>query len=291
MNILAQPTISLEILHQLPIHCWAKNVTTLKEDIFIFCEQEGQQRIKVYDRNSMAEVTDIWLPATHLMNVLSFCSMSNCVYALLVDMEWECQSMLCITKDEGHKFHVSPWICDPELPDYSVSISVNGSLIFHSIQDGQTHGTLSVYDTDGSLLNKIMLTKVDPCFGTSPFDSVIHKSNGKLMLIYGNDESQIELAEIDAEGNVERNYKSSLTACGRLNFADTFGRIFITDACNRVELLDSEFNLLDSTGPRLNVGQNTLCKLHYYSERNEVVSIHFESSMSSVLTIFRFKEE
>src|SRR6218665_3578329 len=81
MNILAQPTISLDILHHLPINCRAQTVTTFKENIFILCSQEDQQGIKVYDRNSMAEVTNIWLPATHLRDMFS-CCISNCVYVL-----------------------------------------------------------------------------------------------------------------------------------------------------------------------------------------------------------------
>src|SRR6218665_1612154 len=88
MNILAQPTISLEILHQLPINCRAQTVTTLKENMFILCSQEDQQGIKVYDRNSMTEVTNIWLPATHLRDMFS-CCISNCVYVLCIDLAWD----------------------------------------------------------------------------------------------------------------------------------------------------------------------------------------------------------
>ena len=292
MNILAQPTISLEILHQLPINCRAQTVTTLKENMFILCSQEDQQGIKVYDRNSMTEVTNIWLPATHLRDMFS-CCISNCVYVLCIDLAWEHYSILRITKDGEHQFNVSPWICDPELPGCSLSVSVNFNLIAHSMRKGHTHWALSGYNTHGHLLNKIRLAKVDPFGGFLCFDRVIQKSNGNLILTYVNDDWQIELAEIDADGSVERRYKSSLTVGSGVNFADMSGRIVIANRHNGVELLDSEFNLLEVTGSYmyLNVGQNVLYKLHYNSERNEVVGTCDNSPMNSVITIFRFKEE
>ena len=56
------------------------------------------------------------------------------------------------------------------------------------------------------------------------------------------------LTEIDMTGRIIRQYESSLCEISSVKCADVHGRILICDRHNRMELLDSEFNLLDFTG-------------------------------------------
>lgn len=98
--------------------------------------------------------------------------------------------------------------------------------------------------------------------------------------------------EIDANGKIERQYKSSMSGSSCVNFADSSGRIIICDPRKRIELLDSELNLLDFS--RTEPYQEDIhvlgeChSIHYNSERNEVVDFRLAGRQSSVITIFRF---
>ena len=57
-------------------------------------------------------------------------------------------------------------------------------------------------------------------------------------------------------GRIIRQYQSSLGGRpSRVEFADIYGRILISDPDDRMELLDSEFNHLDFTGPHLVEGK------------------------------------
>lgn len=118
--------------------------------------------------------------------------------------------------------------------------------------------------------------------------SAIQKPNGSIVLVSYNYQYGRKLTEIDTTGSTVRQYQSSLSGDSGVSFADSDGRIVITDPNNRIELLDCEMNLLEYTGPQLN--QNQIPEdLHYNGERNEIVGI-CEDFPHSTLTIFRFRE-
>lgn len=94
-------------------------------------------------------------------------------------------------------------------------------------------------------------------------------------------------------GNVVRRYQAALGGETGVNFADIYGRIMITNKDSRLELLDSELNLLDFTGLQPHEGQFLVpYKLQFNSERNEIMCIfNFCNPFATFLYIFRFISE
>lgn len=94
------------------------------------------------------------------------------------------------------------------------------------------------------------------------------------------------------DGNIVRQYQSSLRGY-RVNIADNHGRILIVGRSNRMELLDSELNVLYFTGPKLPKHQLIIPdELHYDRLRNEAMGVHYDGLLESyVITTYRFTEK
>ena len=92
-----------------------------------------------------------------------------------------------------------------------------------------------------------------------------------------------------------RQYQSSSLGAVSVCNAGMYGRMLLIDRFNRIELLDSEFNFLDFTGPQLNESKYIYNPKtsHFNSERNELVAIVYDAAdyQNGRLTIFRFTEE
>src|SRR5688572_14708602 len=112
---LAQEKIRIEILQESLEYSCVLKVTTLKDDILMFCMHHDRDNvtsavsssfnIQVYDRNNMAVVKDvIALPENMRTEDIAACNVSNCVYVGLLDQnrELQCSSILRITRDEEH---------------------------------------------------------------------------------------------------------------------------------------------------------------------------------------------
>ena len=126
--------------------------------------------------------------------------------------------------------------------------------------------------------------------------SIIPKSNWNIVLV-SSVYRRTKLTEVDMNGSVLRQYKSSLNADRCVCQADKYGRMLITNQWNKMELLDSEYNLIDFTGLQMVGGCFSGTpfeehrKLHYNSERNEILTVVFDrNSPNGVLTIFHLKE-
>lgn len=282
----------MEILQGSSIPFYVHKVSALGDDIFALCKQGSQYIIKAYDRNNLAKVKDIYLPETHAVDFAA-CDVSNYLYVLAANMEFDCPSIYRIRKDAENKFHASVWIRILKLPLSRISVSVSGHLVFHSKGGGHIPSVLRIIDERGSLLNKILLSKVNPSFETRFGDSLIHKPNGNIILTSVNSKYQIELTEIDARGRIVRQHKPPLSGGSGVNFADAYGRVVITHTYNGVEVLDSEFNLLKVTVAPMSsrVQFKVPHIMHYNRQRDEVVGIYANSTTTSTLSIFRFKEE
>lgn len=149
---------------------------------------------------------------------------------------------------------------------------------------------MSIYNPNGSLQHKIVLSP--DIYGSRNIDNVIQKPNGNILLASVDDYCERGLTEIDMDGNIERQYMSSLGGSGAVNFVDSSGRIVITNTHNGIELLDSELNPLNFTGPQLNGGLLDFPNvLDYNRERNEAVGFCCCNKTNTVLTIFGFTEE
>lgn len=74
--------------------------------------------------------------------------------------------------------------------------------------------------------------------------------------------------------------------------ADNNGRMLLTDSFDRMELIDSEFNLMDFTGQLLDESRFTFPEeYHYNSDRNEIIAFPGVQNMQNrVLIIFHLTE-
>lgn len=251
--------------------------------------------ITVYNRNNMAaEVKYVRVQEGTRLQDIAGCSVSDCVYALGYREGILGGAMFRITKDEEHKFNISPFINDIGQASYSISVSTNGNLMILYDRRELNPARVSIYDAKGCLQHNMMLSPDILLSGI--WDNFIQKSNGNLVLVSKNQRGNKELIEIDATGSVIR--KSSLNFQNSVSSADTYGRFVISERDNGTKLLDSELNLLDFTGPHLNGGLFDFTGpnlnrgiLHYNCERNEVVSILCVSYVGDFLTIFRFTED
>lgn len=284
----AQKTNRLEVLHQCSIQFYVSKVCIIEDDIFLL---KSHNVIYVYNRNNMREVKNyIPIPLLHSEG-MEACSLSNWVYVLGAIEEWNRFSVLRITKGEDGEFNISPWINDLELLLPTLSVSAIGSLIILSMaRTDSDPSAVSVFNSNGSLQQKIMLFQ--DIYGSTYISRVIQRSNGHLVLVRHGDQSEAKLMEIDTTGSIVGQYQSSLSGGSCANFADIYERIMLIDSSNRIELLDSELNLIELTDP-LRVEGDVLFPnvLHYNVERNEAVCIHMVTIRNCALTIFRFIEE
>src|SRR6218665_1305304 len=298
----------------------------MKDEIFII---EHGNRIIVYNRNNFADVKDIIELSGHTPLDIAVCNVSNCVYVLVSATDYA-YSIFRITKNEWHQsgqFKSSPWITDIHMRVYPcISVSANGTVIVRSYPL-----MICAYKANGNFQQHVRLsTRSSPCIGCwcNPIQksngnfllacdkvhgykgaNAINETEAEEELdeieSTGSDDSETtdsdddyttefhvkELVEFDATGSVLQTCKSSPSirrsfGLGGVQMGDSAGRFVIAGTDNRIRLFDAEFNRLQFTGPRLIGG-----KLHYSSQRNEVVSVESNGHNSSLLTIFRFKEE
>jgi hypothetical protein len=141
-----------------------------------------------------------------------------------------------------------------------------------------------VYNVNGYLQHEIWLHA--DVYGS--FSKVIPKSNGNFVLVSTNDEWQTKLTEIDMTGAIQRQHQSSLSAFRGVCNAGIHGRLLLSEQLEKIELLDSDFNVLDFAGQgQMNKGQfKFFHELHYNSEGSEVVVVY-----DDVVCVFRFVEE
>lgn len=291
----------MEILHQCSIQLDVIKVVTTKDELFMLCRQQNNQDyvINVFDRNNMANPLKDVIPLPDICPWgMAACSLSNCVY--LLHMQWDeeehltWQRLLVLRiarEDETNQFNT--WTFTELRPSFAdISVSADGNLVILSKEDAPSNSEISVYAMNGSKQRGITLSPKNHNF--CYVFSAIQKSNGNILVVSANSLCETKVLEIDANERIVCQYQSSLLSGLSVGlFADTYGRIFITDWRNRMELLDSELNLLQFTGPRLIQEQVLFVyEMHYDRERNEIVRIDdTDNPAVTALTIFRFKEE
>lgn len=266
----------------------------MKDEIFLLCAlRRKDAAINVYDRNNMAEVKDvIQLPGLR-PDSISACSMSNCVYILNRNMNMDDHVSILLLARHDERWStaegLSTLIKDLYLPSAKLRVAGNGSLILSGVESKRLVA-IRVYDTNGSLQQKMCVPS--DIYWDSP---IIPKSNGHLVLVSSSINGQAHLTEMSMDGNIIRQYQSSLNSCHLkyISPEDKYGRVLIADSAYRIELLDSEFNLMEvtCTSPELSGKINRPFDLQYNSERNELVAILLGPNFSSgVFIIFQLKE-
>jgi len=293
----------LEILHETEVDAFVHRVARVENDVFMFCEHNYEDSVtseitftyemRVYNHNNMDEVPNtIELPGMRLHNVedMTGCDASDRLYVLEADSELDCSSVYFIARDEDGVFYVETWISDIRCLASSITASAEGGLIMMSKLGGLDCEAVSIFSPDGFLQHKVILSPdVD---GFTYVRSAIQKANGNLVLESVSEQLKKLLTEINMDGNIERRYESSLSGISGVNSADPFGRILINDPDNGIELIDSEFNRLEFTGPQPH--KDDFCcfyRLRYDRERNEVIGICSGTSDYTGLIIFRLSEE
>lgn len=282
----------MEVLYQSSIKERVYRVATLKDDIFI---RSGEGAINVYRHNNVTAVAKDVIPLPGLFAVdMAGCVFSNCVYVLCKDRKRKHSlSILRITKDEEHRFMVSPFVtaCGSGNVRESLltrlSVAANGNLVLMwDQQEPNAVVNIQVYRADGSLQQTTMLNSVVCGFGNGVND-VLHKSNGSLVLVSVNDQRKTQLTEITLGAHIVRRYQSTLIGEDVVvNVVDVYDRILISEKPDRFELLDSEFNILPFIGDQF----RSFDLLHCNIEKNEAVGVYAEDC-ENILTVFRFTEE
>lgn len=174
-----------------------------------------------------------------------------------------------------------------------MTVSANGSLVI--LSSSGLRSSAAVYNADGTLQREIDLAQDINMFS---YTRVIQKSNGNLVLSYvGFQSDQQTLFEFDMNWSVVRQRQLSCEPSKRccMNLADDNDRIMIATDCERIQLLDSEFNLLAVYSlPKEHVKSIYCIALDYDRSRNEIVRIQMDLSADTymyVVTIFRLREE
>ena len=292
MFFLAQETIRWEILLQPSIQSFIMRLTSMRDEVFMLCILHDGSLCAQCLRPQQRGRAKRCHPAIRIyLGDMVACSVSNCVYLLNADRRGP--SVIRITKDE-HQFKTSLWIKNLRLPTSDmgpISASANGNLIILSRQRSPEPTVVGIYDANGFVQHKIRLSPA--IYGFRYVSSVIQKSNGNLVLVSSNNVHETKLLEIDMSGRIIREYQSSFRGAGVKSFEDIYGRILVNYPDSRIELLDSEFNLLDVAVPRLDDGEIlSPYEMHYNSERHEMVGFRYDwNTKTSVLVTFRFTEE
>lgn len=273
----------MDILHQSLLPFVVFRVTAMKEEIFLLCGEDDQKKVNVYDRNNMAEVKEvIALPGIRPVDIEA-CNVSNCVYVLGLNMERKCPSILRMARDgEHHQFNILPWISGLKLPVYTLSVCAKGMLY---VPQGENPAAVSIYNAIGSLASSVDI------HGFRYVDRVIQRSNGNLVLAsITDDHSERVLTEIDTDGKIQRQYRSSLGEGSRVDVANMRGRIVIRKLPRGMELLDPELNLLEAVDCGFIGIFAAFNLLHYDSERNEAITVIVYKRGDSLIIISRENE-
>ena len=257
--------------------------TTMKDEIFISCYSilDHLTVIRVYDRWNMAEVKEVIpLPANAALEDIAACSVSNCVYLLFRPYFMFFKIGRVAIDDQG-QFAISHETSDMELQGAAMAITASGSVIMSGWLESASLYVIRSYDAIFSLQHEIKCTWLSTMF--RPIYAIIPKSSGNLVLSSFSDSAQCYLTEISANGTILRKYQSSSGPTGRNHCAGVGERTLMSESLVKMELLDSEFNLLDFTYSQLATVPKSL---HYNHERNELITI-----ANSVLTISKFIDE
>ena len=273
-------------------------MVTMKDEVYVHYKSWEYPRgaINVYDCNNLTEVKDI-IPLPKIFeDCMEACNESNCVYILHRTAVTYIR-VLRIARDDNHQFNVTPFISKVWMPNTNPTLSVTaaGRLIF-SRRQKHKRPVISFYNANGSLHREMKLHSHIP----SCFSRIIPRPNGNLVLVSTNDQKQTVLTEIDMDATIIRQYLSSLdpvTVCK----TGMYGGMLLVDRNNRIELLDSEFNVLDATSPQLQLRKLTHnpSRLHFNCERNELAAVVFDIPTHRMymeiggqhVAIFRFTEE
>lgn len=285
MVVLVQETIRVEILNEVRLESCVDHFTVLNDEIFILGGTEEQYQVFVYDRHNMADVKDvIELPVKDVTELpddptkaIEACKFSNCVFVLHEEFTGNkiCMSILRIQRDDEHQLTVSEWISGLDCPVHSMSVFSAGIL---SVLHGRDTVVLKNYNSSGSLVLSAEIS------GFIRVRHVLERSNGNLVLVSINNGCQLVLTEIDANWKTKQQYLSRLHYVSNVQCADRNGRLLIVDPFGAgVELIDSEFNHLQ-LDYRLLGDFVTVLKLHYDSERNEIMSGRFSRPAGNLLT-------
>ena len=288
LTVSAQENIRLEIVQKSRLEYvgYVLDHATMKDEIFLICTiNYVDYFINVYDYNNIAEVKEVIpLPRMNPRSIAA-CSVSNCVYQLNWNFRKVNHVLIKRIARDGEHCVVSTLIGGLYMPDANLCVAENGSLILSRGQSERCYA-IRVYAANGSLQQRIKAPSE-----ISWLEKIIPKSGGNLVLIGRNNTGQIELTEIDLSGTIIRRYQPSVHVASCR--ADRYGRVLIADRANRMELLDSEFNPVDVTCPKLAGGKQLIhpFQLDSNSERNELVALllnqHHENG---VLTIFQLRE-
>lgn len=251
--------------------------------------------LDVYDRNSMIIQKDVLRLSEFYTGQgdMAACNLSNCIYVLNAGRR-QVSSVARITKDE-HQFGISVWIKNLRLPVCDVgtiSVAANGNVIILSRQRSSMPVVVGIYDASGIVQHKIRLSPA--ICGVGIVSCVIQRADGNLVLNSYDNVHETKLLEIDTSGRMIREYQSSGNKEGVESFEDVYGRILVIfREGRRIELLDSEFNFLDSAVPRLDDGKRLFPQqLHYNRERHEMIGVCYDRDAgTSALVTFRFTEE
>lgn len=183
----------MEILHQSLINCSVLRVTTIIDEILVFCMEVDQDpsftvtftyNIRVYYRNNMAALKDVFaLPGIDLrLGGVAACSVTNCFYVREQYMDTRTSSIFRIKRDDKHPLHVQTWITCLSFSFGYMSVSAEGSLLIISKSEGFYCDAVSIYDTSGCLQRQVILFP-DDIPGYRCVKSVIEKSNGNLIIL------------------------------------------------------------------------------------------------------------
>lgn len=136
-----------------------------------------------------------------------------------------------------------------------------------------------------------MQSEVQPSTDIPSLCNIVPKSNGNLVLVSGYPYA-VKLLDIDMDGIVLRQYVLTHNNYKAIGQAGNYGRMLLVDWWNTMELLDSEFNLMDFTGQLPGGVHLTFpSELYFNCERNEIIAIasghHFQNRS---LIIFQLTE-
>ena len=267
--------IRFNVVHKSP-RFWIDVCTmaTLKDELFVTYKSckymYPKVAINVYDCNNLAVVKDVIPLPTIFEHCMEACNVSNCVY-ILHRTAVNYIRVLRIARDDDHQFNVTPFISKVWMPNPNPTLSVTaeGRLIF-SRQQKDKRPVICFYNANGSFHREMTMRSDIPSFSR-----IIPKANGNLVLVSTNDQTQTMLTEIDMDTTIIRQYLSSLEPVIVCN-TGIYGGMLIVDQLGRIELLDSEFNVLDATGPQLYLrklityNQSTS---HFNCDRNELAAV------------------
>lgn len=201
----------MEILHQSMIHRMVIRVTTLKDELLVLnLRPVNRLNVRVYDLNNMARVKHVFVLPRIKPADIAACNVTGCFYVLEQHREPIATFIFRITRVDKHYIHVRTWIRDRSSSVDCISVSAEGNLIIISTQRGHLASTaVSVFNLNGSLQHRVILSP--DVYGFKHVNSAIQKSNGNLVLTYVSQQFHLVLMEIDANGKIERQYKSSMS--------------------------------------------------------------------------------